>query len=632
MSSVTVRLAAGVITLLLVVLGWAGLAGALASRDLERAQALITSSEQSVDAASLGRAEDLARHAQSLLRQPGPVLSQALPVVGRSTRAARTVAESAVATISSARSAATVLDERRLVRDGGVDLAAVGELNSVLDAAAQAMGPPLQRLAELDPALLPGPVARGVLDAQDRLLGADASAARAAALTGALPGLLGQERPRTVLVVLQNNAELRGTGGLISTFTVGVAEQGRLVLEPFRDVVEVADPPGEVQRVPAPTEFTEQYGAFLADTTLWRNANMSPDVPSSSAVLAAVASRSLGRDVDVVLSLDVRAMAQIAAALGSVELPDGTMLTADELAEELYVTSYEGLEFSGKERRRELRAAADVALRRVLGGEAAPAALVRRLADAVAGRHLTLWSADPEEQAALVAAGAAGAVDAEDVDLSMMTVHNLGGPGHLQGGGPGEGNKLDYYVRRRIDVQAVVGSDGTAEVTQRLELENTAPEGLGIYVAGFTAPGRVSELVSMYAGADAEILSLTRDGAPEAGSVSDELGATVVRGVTQLDRGQSTVWELRYRIPLEGRSYRLRVVPQPLARDAEMAVTVTGAAGVDLETRQTGRWGRGGAAVDGPLDEVRDVHVRVAPPRSSLADRIRDFWSSPTGS
>lgn len=630
MSSRSVRRAAAAAVLVVLLLSaWAAVCSVLAARDLTRARTLVSADDGSLDPAALSRAEAHARHAESLLRQPGPVLAQHLPVLGRSVRAVRVVAESGVVTLGSAGSVADVLAQGDLLRDGRLDLAALNELHAGLSSAALAMGPPLERLAALDPALLPPPVARGVQQAQQELLGADSDAARAAALTGVLPDLLGAQRPRNVLVVLQNNAELRGTGGLISTFTTGIAHQGGLALQPFRDVIEVADPPGAVKRVPADAEFVEQYGSFLANTTLWKNANMSPDAPTSNAVLAAVATRSLGRTIDVVLSLDVRAMAELTGALGSVQLPDGTTLTADELAEELYVTSYEGLEFDGQARRGVLRAAADDALGRVLGGQAAPAALAGRLAEAVAGRHLSLWSANPKEQAALEAAGAAGAVNAGGVDLAMVASHNLGGPAHLKGGGPGEGNKLDYYVRRRLEVTAVIGADGTADVTQRLQLSNEAPDALGPYAAGFTVPGRVTSLLSLYVGGDAVVTGLTRDGRPQEARTSEELGATVVRVVSQLDRGKSTVYELRYRIPLAGRSYRLRAVPQPLARDASLGLTVRAGPGVALELRDGSRWLSGGVEAQRPLDHIQDLHVRVVDPPQGFLQRVRDFWSSP---
>lgn len=629
MTGRTARRAVGAVLAVIALLAaWAAACSVLAARELTRAQAVVQADGE-LDPAALKQAEAHARRAEGLLRQPGPALAQHLPILGRSVRAVRVVAESGAVTIGSAGSVADALTQRDLLRDGRLDLAAVDELHAGLNAASLAMGPPLQRLAALDPELLPRPVARGVRQAQQELLGADADAARAAALTGVLPDLLGAQRPRNVLVVLQNNAELRGTGGLISTFATGVARQGALQLQPFRDVLEVADPPASARRVPAAAEFVEQYGSFLANTTLWRNANMSPDAPASNQVLAAVASRSLGRPFDVVLSLDVRAMAELTGALGSVQLPDGTTLTADELAEELYAKSYEGLEFSGQARRKVLRAAADDALARVLSGQAAPAPLARRLAAAVAGRHLSLWSANPEEQAALEAGGAAGAVRAGGGDLAMVISHNLGGPGHLKGGGPGEGNKLDYYVRRQLGVSAVLQANGTAEVTQRLQLTNEAPPGLGPYAAGFTVPGRVTSLLSLYAGGDAVVSGLTQDGRPQPARTSKELGATVVRVVSRLDRGKSTVYELRYRIPLQGRSYRLRAVPQPLARDAAIALALRPGPGVSLEVRDGGRWVAGGVETQRPLDAIQDLHVRVADPPDGLLQRVRDFWTSP---
>lgn len=623
------RTVAAAVLIVLLLAGWAIVCAGLAARDLSRANAVLAADGGSLDPAALAQAVGHAQHAEGLLRQPGPVLAQHLPVLGRSVHALRVVAESGAVAIGNAESVAEVLEERELLRDGRLELTAVDELHDRLDSAALAMAPPLQRLAALDPTLLPAPLARAVQRAQQELSGADEDAARAAAFTDVLPDLLGAQRPRNLLVVLQNNAELRGTGGVISTFTTGTASGGKLALRPFRDVVEVADDPDSVKSVPADPEYVEQYGPFLANTTLWKNANMSPDAPTSNAVLAAVATRSLGRTIDVVLSLDVRAMAELTGALGSVQLPDGTSLTSDQLAEELYVKSYEGLEFTGKARRKVLRAAADDALRRVLGGEASPSELAPRLAEAVAGRHLSIWSAEPAEQEALVAAGAAGALDTPGADLVAVTAHNLGGPGHLKGGGPGEGNKLDYYVRRDVRVTAVLNADGTADVTQRVQLVNEAPARLGTYVAGFTAPGRVSSLLSLYAGGDAVDVSLTRDGRPAQAQASEEQGATVVRVVARLDRGRSTVYELKYRVPLQGRSYHLRVVPQPLARDAMLGLAIRPGPGVALEMRTDGRWVPGGVETRRELDRVEDVHARIAEPPGGFVDRVGDFLRSP---
>ncbi len=76
--------------------------------------------------------------------------------------------------------------------------------------------------------LTPPQVADGVRDAVDALDPAVAALAAADAGLAVVSGLLGADGPRSVLVMLQNNAELRGAGGYASTFATGRTQDGRL--------------------------------------------------------------------------------------------------------------------------------------------------------------------------------------------------------------------------------------------------------------------------------------------------------------------------------------------------------------------------------------------------------------------
>jgi hypothetical protein len=139
------------------------------------------------------------------------------------------------------------------------------------------------------------------------------------------PGLLGESGPRSLLVALGNNAELRGTGGYVSTFATGRVEAGRLDLRPFQDVDSVRDEPASARVVPAPPEYVEDYGPFRADTTLFREWTMSPDVPDAASVGAAAAGALLGQAPDIVLLLDVPRLTGIVGWLApDVTLPDGS--------------------------------------------------------------------------------------------------------------------------------------------------------------------------------------------------------------------------------------------------------------------------------------------------------------------
>ncbi|HVM27390.1 MAG TPA: DUF4012 domain-containing protein, partial [Mycobacteriales bacterium] len=581
-----------VVGALVLVLLWAGLAAAMAAKHLQDARQLAGSAESDLSPAALRDVAVHARSAEWWLRHPGPLLASRLPLVGASLRAERSVAESVAVTAGAGASVAELLESQPLVEDGEVHLDRLQRLSAELEAAAAAVRPALDRLASVDARGLPDPLAEAVIQTQDRLADADDSVARAAAMTTVMQDVLGADRPRSVLFVLQNNAELRATGGLVSTFALGRAHEGRLTMEPFQDVHAVADTPEQAVPVAAPPEYVEQYGAFLAGTTLWKNANMAPDATVSNEVLANVARRLLGSPVDVVVALDVPALVAVTSALGEVTLPDGRGVTADALAEELLVTEYAdaGPDWQEQpERRRAQRGAADDALRRVVSGQAPPLELARVLGRAAAGRHLTVWSAVEPEQQLLRRAGLAGEVDRRGGDLAMPVVHNLGGPGHLDGGGPGEGNKLDYYVDRSVSVTAVVGTEA-ADVTQRVSLHNRTPDGLGSYVAGFTAPGRLTELVSLSVSPDAQVRSVSVDGAevPFERFLTDS--SLVLRLPVVIDPGQTVEVAVEYRCDASGGGYALRAVPQPLASPASLRLDVRPASGTRLQHRVGSGW------------------------------------------
>ena len=295
---------------------------------------------------------------------------------------------------------------------------------------------PLRRLAKLRTTLTPSPIGRGIRQAQDALLGLDTDLTRAADFTGVLGGLLGANGPRTFLVALQNNAELRGTGGLISTFALGTARDGHLAMGKFQDVDTFASSPSRAKTVPAPRDYLAHYGPYLANTTLWKDVNFDPDAPTSSEVLSEVAALTTQHHADVVVLLDVPAMADIVGATGPITLSNGRQLGHDELAKALLVDAYASHAdtIAGQRKRRlQLEDAASRSLHRLTSAHPS-LKLVRTLANLASGRHVALWSARPAEEQALAGIGVGGSVAAHGHDIAMVSVNNLGdslssGPG-----------------------------------------------------------------------------------------------------------------------------------------------------------------------------------------------------------
>ena len=626
----------GLIALAIILLVWTAIA-ALAARgrlnsaraDLESLRSSKTIDREGVEA-RLARDLDRVRDARGWLHQIGPRIVGAVPIAGRSIVAERVVADAATEAVAAGLAAARGTDN--LGEAGRIDLAQLETTRADLLHHAERLREPLQRLSNLNTQLTPGFVGHGVKSAQDALIGLDDDLVRGADLASALHGVLGGNGPRKVLVALENNAELRGTGGLISTFAIGTTTDGHLNLGRFRDVEEFSTSPGSAVKVPAPPDYTAHYGPYLANTSLWKNVNLDPDAPTSSKVLAEIAGLTAKFEPDVVVLLDVPAMADIIGVTGPITLDTGRRLNSEQLTKALLVDAYGGVANTREaqnERRHRLEDAATRSVNRLTGARAS-LKLVRTLAHLAAGRHITLWSAKPDEQASLVSAGVGGSVSPGDHDIALITVSNLG-DSFIKPGRSGSGNKLDYYAKRALDVKVTIRRE-VAHVVQTLTLRNEAPTGLRDYVAGPTNPGRLHELISMTTGFNAVLESFKRDDKDARVTLDSEHGYKRISLVADLERGESATWTLTYDVPLVGGVYRLDLMPQPLAQDARLTLHVSRPDGTldsldGIDTR------RGRVEYTGDWETVLRVAVRPHKRTGweSFRHAISDFWTEPIG-
>jgi hypothetical protein len=577
----------------------------------------------------LGAAAQHLAAASSRLSSPGPAMVAELPVVGRTPEAARRTSDAVLASVRAARGLLAAASADTLLRDGRIDLDRLAAVTERAQHATDDVAPAVDRLDGLDLGLVPAPLTRAARQAQDELGGLPTQLRGAAAALQALQGALGGSGPRRLLVVLQNNAELRATGGLVSVFAEVQVTDGRLALGPFRDVEDVADPAELARQVPAPPDYETLLGPLLADTTLWKNTNADPDVPRSSEVLAAVAAATLGAAPDTVVWLDVPAMAAVLGATSPAVLPDGTTIDGDNAVEVLMheaYTSAEDDQHAQAQRRARLRAAGDAVAQRLLTGSPDAFRLAGALRDAASGRHLAVWSRDATEQRAWRTAGLAGELDGPAADLVSFTVHNLGAGGQ-------DGNKLDYYARQEVRT-AVEVVDGQALVEREVVLRNEAPtSGLPGYVAGRPSPGTTNNFVLHALPADAEDVVLSRAGTPLDVRPQALGTAAVLPDVVTLAAGTTATWRLTYRLPLAGSEYSLRIVPQALAVPGRLEVEVL----AGDETRLTAPTSSPLAGDDrrrhlsGPLDRVHDLRLQLdrPGPLRRTADALRRFWVQP---
>lgn len=537
---------------------------------LEAAQDDLARGDAAQARASLARARTSAAAADDASHAPAWDVLRAVPVVGRTVGEVRAVTEALAVTTERVLPPLVALDLGG-PRAGRVDVAPLRAAQAPLTDATR-------RLTDVRRALRSAPTGgvRQVVDARVELddaltrLARSLHEARTASLV--VPELLRGDQE--FLLVVQNTAEARATGGLVGAYGVLSVRDGRVRLTRIGANQELRDP--AAAPLAMTPEFQQRYGRFQADRT-WRSANLTADTPTAGRLLAGLWRAQTGRRVDGVVLVDPVALARVLQVTGPVVLPDGSRLTAENAVRLLLVDVYARFPRAADAARNTyLQQAARVVLDRFLAAPASPA-WGRAVADAAATGHLQLWSARPPVQELLAESTAGGALRAAGPYLHVVT----------QDAG---GSKLGPYLQRTVKYagrptgEAVDLGDGPVaeeQATVTVELANQAPPALPEYVTlrpdDPRAPrGQAKTWVSVYLGRGATLLGATLDGRPVALESSTEQGLAVFSAFVTTDRGATSRLLLLVRQPAR-RGEALLWRQQPLLRDDVLVVRRDGA-------------------------------------------------------
>ncbi|MGH2749786.1 MAG: DUF4012 domain-containing protein [Actinomycetota bacterium] len=443
-----------------------------------------------------------------------------------------------------------------LFAGGSVDMDALSSLDESLSLQARALGGLEQSLRDGRNGWLLPPL-WGIFDSSLRRVEPLAAAARNGGLAVDLAEpLLGVPEPRTYLVVLLNNAELRGAGGLPSGAGILTASDGRIELGDFHRAKFMRGG-APYEKVPAPADLTRRWGRYAADTTMWVNSTMSPDSTEVAPVVAAIARKRTGHRFDGVVFADPTGLTALVSPNAELNAPGGLAVRGRDLGSYVMSDAYEELGDVPRERKETL---VD------LGRSAFAAAVERgyssvrqldRIGHALRGGHLRLVSFDPEEQRSLDRLDVGGRLSAPAGDGVLVTAQNTGA------------DKLDYWARRSIDHRCSI-EDTMAACATTVTLANAAPRGLSRYVAN-EPYGLLQNYLEVYVPARAEITGVRRDAQPAEIRRENHSGYTSVGVAVELPRSKRTILTVTYELPIEGR-YSLALIPQPLAHDAHLSV------------------------------------------------------------
>jgi hypothetical protein len=541
--------------------GWLAFRAASIKSDLESASQLIPAIKASIadnkSQEASASAEKLRSHTAAAREAAGDplwTLAAAVPGIGANFSAVAEIARSAddVSTLGVAplvKVFSSLNWDSLLPSSAGSNLAPLRKASPSVTAAAHAVRESSARLEKIDSnALLPqisGPLTqvRGQLQAVTGALDAAADMAQVA------PEMLGAEGPRNYLLMIQNNAEVRASGGIPGALAELTLDKGRLTLgtQSTAGDIGVMSPalPVDVeqQRI-----YSGRLGKFMQDV------NLTPDFPTTASIAQLMWERKTGKRVDGVISMDPVALGYILDATGSVQLgsSDLTDLASSGLPTELTGKNVVRTLLSDVYAKIDQPRLQDVyfagVAKEIFAALSSGAGNAKTLSEGISrgteeGRVL-VWAAKISEQAVIAKYPLSGAIAGASISPAQFGVYF----------NDGTGAKMDYYVHRTVQLIEECPADGYGEVKVRVTSTNTAPKdaatSLPEYVTGggvFGVPaGSVQTNITAYGPVQSNVETAVVAGKKTGFASQHHAGRPVGTVTVQLTPGQSQTVEFTF--------------------------------------------------------------------------------------
>jgi hypothetical protein len=505
-----------------------------ATIDATELQGSLTAGDQARATTELTELQRNVHSASSTLDSSVLSLATKVPFFGKNITAVRTIASAAETVADEGLpplvDVADQFNAETFNPQGGrVDIDALTALTPNLTAASAAIDDANAEIQSVEVSSLLGQLQDPVADAQEKIADAADIAQRATKASGILPKLL--DGKHTYLLVFQNNAEIRATGGLPGAYAQLNVDNGSIELGAQGAGGEFGDLTAPA--APLSAEENQLFTELLV--TDFRDVNFTPNFPRAAQLASTIFLQEKGVDVDGVLSLDPVTLSYLLKAIGPIELADGTRVTSENAVEVLlngvYVNYPEGADQDAL-----FASAAKKVFDRILSGAGDPTALLTALSTATAERRVSFWSKNAD-----VAAELAGTPLAHELPTGDSASPAIGF--YLN---DATGAKMQYYLNYSVAGKSTKCTpDGKQSYISEMTLQSTAPADSASLPESIRGPGFGADpgsmLVNLYLyGTDAgTINTVTIDNEETTFTRGTHEGRPVVILTIQLDPGQT---------------------------------------------------------------------------------------------
>ncbi len=379
-----------------------------------------------------------------------------------------------------------------------------------------------------------------------RLDQADQAMAKANDLFAVMPALLGKDAAQTYLVIIQNNTELRATGGFIGNFGLLTVDNGRIGSLAINDVYLIDT---DIMAARYGYKIPYPLGSYLQQQYLhFRDGNWWSDFPTSSRLLLDYFEFLTGTRADGVIALDPLVIEDIIRILGPIEMPEHNItVEADTVTYQIQYEVQKGFDdfATRKDFVSDLGA---ILFDRVMSEQGTVLKeIVKSVFADLEQKHLQVYSTNADIEQLLCSQRWCGEIAVTDGDFLQVVDSNIGI------------NKVNFFATREIGY--VVERDGSNALFGTVTIDYTNPSNWG------WPGGAYISYLRVYVPAGSELISsqgflMKPDAGVEYPGQPNE--KTVFAGLVRVDVKSSQSVQLTYQLPLvlDGQEYRLNVQKQ----------------------------------------------------------------------
>ena len=282
-----------------------------------------------------------------------------------------------------------------------------------------------------------------------------------------MPEVTAVNGKKSYLVLLQNNLELRPTGGFIGSYAKFDFEAGKLSAIKVDDIYNLDG--GLKDVIEPPAELKSDLGI---QRWYLRGSNFDPDFPTSARQAEFFFKKEAGETINGVIALDLSASAKLLTAVGGLDLPEyGEQVDGDNLFERAISHAEVGF-FPGSQAKKNYLTALQTQLFNkifYLSKQNWPA-IIKAIGESLEEKHALVYLSNPGTFSYLASSNWSGVMpragetkEGESGDFLASIEANMGA------------NKSNYFLERKYNLETTISKEGQISHQLRINYKNNSP-------------------------------------------------------------------------------------------------------------------------------------------------------------